>query len=671
MNLLLSVALQIALVTPSDSVIAAAHRAVETLADTAAMRAAGFRPVSEIGLSGRLAMQQLPTSTELPDVRAQPRIRWTEPPAEWPQAIRDSIRFGYLDVPVDHAEPDGPVMRMALALLPARTPHPAPDPVVSIAGGPGLPALDYHMRVRAGGPHPLDIVRERRDLIVIDARGHGYSDPARCHELDGAEPITERSAAAERLWLARLEECRARMVAQGVRLETLSSAQVAHDLELLRRALGAPQLNLIGLSYGTRIAAEPVRQVPSAVRAVHYYGPVPADQPLRRRDNTNEALEALFDRCAAVPECRSAYPDLRADYDSILSRLRRAPLRLHLTASDALPDGELVLDAEMMEEGFGDLLRTRELAAGAPLLIHTLAEEGLELLRHMAGPLMSALGDPGVAATTFLAFWCNDGRRGSESLPHRCRALLGDAWEERPADPVQSDVPGLIITGELDPRTPPSYARALAAGLPRAHLVIEPWYGHERPSDCTMRMVGDFFDRPGLAPETACLDSIAPIRFVAGVVPSRWTANLFTRAWRQPWLVGSTAAIGLLMLLLSGIGLAVREVRVRRGARPRGDRIVSVALLVVVAVGLTLLIGLTAALFAGMRRHFFVPLVGLPAEWAWLTTLPWLLLAATAVAAVLALRRRPRRDGERADPLTWSPIFAATLVLALWSVNLG
>jgi pimeloyl-ACP methyl ester carboxylesterase len=618
-----------------------------------------------------VTLQQLASPAELPEVRAEPRIEWTEPPAGWPQTIRDSIRFGYLYVPVDHADPLGPTMRMALALLPARSADPVPDPIVSIAGGPGLPALDFHMGIRATGSHPFDIFRARRDLIVIDARGHGHSDPERCPELDGAEPLTEASAEAERLWLAKLRTCRERLVARGVRLETLSSVQVAHDLELLRRALGAPQLNLIGLSYGTRIAAEAVRQVPSTVRAVYYSSPVPPGVPRRGGDSADEVLGTLFERCASIQECRSEYPNLRADYDSILSRVRRAPLRLALPASDALPEGEMVVDAEMMRDGLGDFVRTRALAAGAPLLIHTLAEEGLQPLRRMAGPLMQGQGEAGVAQSTFLAFWCNDGRRGSEALPHRCRALLGEAWEERADEPLRSGVPGLIITGELDPRTPPSYGRALAAGLPRAHLVIEPWHGHERPSDCTFRIARDFFDRPDAAPATACLDSIPPIPFVAGIVPSRWTGNLFTQAWGRPWLIGSVAVAALLLLLGPAIAIAIREVRRRRRGPPSDvRRTVPLALLAVSAVGLTLLIGLAAAVFAGMRRHFVVPLVGLPAQWAWMLVLPWLLLAITAVAAFLVLGRKVRGDVEPPPLLAWSPLIGAVLVLALWSMNL-
>jgi hypothetical protein len=176
-----------------------------------------------------LTLPQTPASASPPQARApEPVIEWVELPPGLPQQFRDSVRFGYLAVPRDHADPDGPKIRIAIVFLPARGGSPVPDPVVSIAGGPGLPAIALHMRLRQQGPHPLDAFRERRDLIVIDVRGHGFSEPAMCRELHDGQPMTEQSAAAERAWLAKLEVCRARLQSEGVRLETLSPAVLAH-----------------------------------------------------------------------------------------------------------------------------------------------------------------------------------------------------------------------------------------------------------------------------------------------------------------------------------------------------------------------------------------------------------------------------------------------------------
>lgn len=621
-----------------------------------------------------LVPTQLPDDGRPPSGRPPaPRIEWTQPPTDWPEAVRGRFRFGYLYVPVDHADSRGPSLRVALAVIPSMSDRPAPDPVVSVAGGPGLPAIAGHMEFRAREPeHPLDGFRARRDLVILDARGHGYSDPARCDELNGKEPLTEGSAAAERLWVAKLRACRERLVAEGVRLETLSSAQVAGDLEYLRRALGAPRLNLVGISYGSRVIAEAVRQFPGSVRAAVFWGPVPAGYfPAPRTEVAGEVLEELFRRCAEAHACRDAYPGLEADHDSILARLGRAPLRIRLPAADPVPDGVVVVDTELMEHGFAQFLMNRRLAAGAPLLMHTLAREGLGLLEEMADGLMRAMGDAGVSATTFLAFWCNDGvvaRRNSETLRQRCRALIGDDWMERPAEPLRSDVPALIHTGEIDPRTPPSYAHALADGLARAHVIIEPWYGHERPSACMLRITGNFIENPAAQPIVACLDSIPPIPFVTDVIPSRWTARLATGAMKTPRRLGVPAAAALILLVIPAIGLPVRTV----GKRGPGadDRLSALALFLIATVGLALLIGLPAGLFASAQRHPFIPLVGLSSGWSWSLALPWVLLALTPTAAAVVFARRRRHSARIPAPLVWTTLLGSVLVLALWGWSL-
>jgi hypothetical protein len=328
----------------------------------------------------------------------------------------------------------------------------------------------------------------------------------------------------------------------------------------------------------------------------------------------------------------------------------------------------------MMRDGLAQVLLNRRLAAGAPLLIHTLAGNGLASLGTMAAQLRRQVGDSDVAPGTFLSFWCNDGVVSSTStamLRERCRVWLGDAWDGRRADPLHSDIPGLIETGEFDPRTPPSYARLLAAGLPRAHVVTLPWYGHERPPDCSLRIARAFFDAPDDVPDTACLDSIPPIEFVTGVVPSRPVARAVGRTASRPWLAALPGTAALLMLV-PAIGIPVREFRARRRGRRPDSPVESVALVLVAAVGLTFLLGFTIAIMTSMRRHFFIPLVGLPEQWTWLLALPWLLLVLTAIAAFLVLRGRSAGSGRVGSPsvLRWCTLLGGIIVLAFWYAQL-
>jgi pimeloyl-ACP methyl ester carboxylesterase len=457
-----------------------------------------------------------------------------------------------------------------------------------------------------------------------------------------------------------------------VRLETISSVQVAHDLEWLRRALGAPQLNLIGTSYGSRVAAEAARQIPASIRGVNFSGPVPPGSGRLdgRPKQADEVLLTLFRRCAERPACRATYPRLKAEYDSVLARLRQAPFSVRLSPSDLGPGGELLVDDAVMRAGLADLLVNRDLAAGVPLLIHTVFERGESFLVRMAPQLARQLlaGDQDLG--TALAFWCNDGavdRSSEERLRQRCRAWIGDEWDHGGAEPLRSEVPALIDTGELDPRTPPSDARALAAGLPRAHLVIVPWYGHEEPAPCALRIARDFIDAPERAPDTACLDSIPPIDFVTGVAYSSWIGAAVTRTWQRPWLAG-LPGLAALLLLVSAVGIPLRDLRGHDLRRTPARRTASLALLLVALVGLTLILGLTAALTAAARQHLFIPAIGLPENRAWLLALPWVLLVLAPVAAVVALRSRGA--GHSLGPAGWSALIGSGLILTTWLVNL-
>jgi pimeloyl-ACP methyl ester carboxylesterase len=607
----------------------------------------------------------------------RPSIEWAElpPQIEMPHELRDSVRLGYLRVPQDHADPTGPTLRMAFAIVPASSPNPAPDPLVFIVGGPGLAGIEPHFRNRLRGPHPLDVHRARRDLIVFDQRGNGLSEPRTCPELDGPtrpQLATDPDAAAERVWLDTLASCRRRLLAEGVRLDTLSSVQVAHDLEWLRRGLGVSHLNLLGTSYGSRIAVEVVRHLPAAIRAVHFSGPVPPERYFGGGDEerAEEVLRTLFRRCAERPECRTAYPRLNVEYDSVLARLRQAPFRVQLPPSDLGQGGALLVDDKVMREELADLLVNRDLAAGVPLLIHTIFEHGESFLVRMAPQLARRLlasdQDPGTA----LAYWCNDGRvnRASEALlRQRCRAWLGEAWDHEGAEPVRSDVPALVETGEFDPRTPPSSANVLAAGLSRAHLVIVPWYGHEEPSACAMGISRDFIDAPEQVPDTACLDSIPPIQFVTGVVYSDWVGAAVARIWQRPWLAG-LPGLAALLLLVSTVGIPLRGLRGRDRLRPGASRPTSLALFLLALVGLTFIVTLVGAVIGGGSRHFFIPAIGLPEAWAWVLALPWMLLAVTLVAVLLTVRSRAA--GHSPGVPGWSAVIGSGLLIATWAVNL-
>jgi pimeloyl-ACP methyl ester carboxylesterase len=428
----------------------------------------------------------------------------------------------------------------------------------------------------------------------------------------------------------------------------------------------------VGHSYGARLAAEAVRQHPLSIRAAYYASPSvigrdPATHVTHASAAAEEALGALFRACARDERCRTAYPRLEADYASLIARVRAEPMRVQVQASNPA-EGELLIDEHLLQRGLSMLMDTRGLAPGVPLLIHTLATRGLGLARDL--PLLDLSAGGAVAPDTFLAFVCNDGRVGPTAEPlwrERCRMLLGDAYSEAVAEPVHSRVPALIEAGEFDARTPPSFARLLAEGMPGAHLIIGRGHGHDWPPDCVFRISHQFFEAPDQRPDLACLESIPPVAFVTNVVPSRWVGRAAARTWQRPWLAALPGAAAIL-LLVPAVGLPVREVRRRRRGQSGGWDVPAFGPVLLIVVGLMLLAGLAGGLLAGGRQHAFIPLIGLPAGWIWVLPLPWLLLVLTPAVAFLMTSGRSAAATQPATRLGWSALLGAALLVLLWAV---
>ena len=215
---------------------------------------------------------------------------------------------GYLVVPESRAKPDGREVRLALAIVRSTAAQPAPDPVVYLEGGPGGSAL-YDAWYWFESP-----IRERRDIVLIDQRGTGYSQPSlNCPEIEDEDVYT----ADEELDAARA--CSRRLRREGVDLKQYNSAATAADLADLRVALGLEQVNLLGVSYGTRAALTAMRDSPQGIRSVVLDSAYPpeVDAYTEEAANAAAAIEVLLNGCAADRRCAKAYPKLESTFYQI------------------------------------------------------------------------------------------------------------------------------------------------------------------------------------------------------------------------------------------------------------------------------------------------------------------------------------------------------------------
>jgi len=413
-----------------------------------------------------------------------------------------AAQCGELEVPEDRDRPDGRKLRIFAAVLPANTLTPKDDPLLILAGGPGQ-AASYLAPFAAR----LAELRRTRDIVLIDQRGTGRSSPLTCQAFRPRDDDVFETDP-----VPRARQCAQELAAQGVDAAQYTTTTWLADLEAMRSALGYARWNLWGGSYGSRVAQAYLRRHPDAVRTVTLDGVAPPDMVITLDVwHTREAaLDAVFDACAASPACRRAHPDV-AD---TLARIEHA----------LGPSGR---DLEIVDPRTGAVERHRVtfdvvLAALQPL---TYNPETVSLLPEMlalaaAGdlaPLLAAnpalsgnLAEQMNAALHFSVTCAEDVPRirpGSEGealagLPTRRLAeqtiAVCGVWPRgrMPADfaePVRSDKPVLLLSGGMDPVTPPAYGAAVATGFPNSRHVIARGYGHiVSPHACAPRLVSAF-----------------------------------------------------------------------------------------------------------------------------------------------------------------------------------
>jgi len=380
----------------------------------------------------------------------------------------------------------GRTLDLRIAVLPARGPATRPDPLFVIAGGPGQSAVN--IADREAVEHEATLAE--REIVLVDQRGSGGSHRLECRQHEDADMRRYLSGGFN---LEALRRCRRDLEARADLAAYTTDAAVA-DLEDVRRAMGYGQIDLDGGSYGTRVVLWYLKRHGAHVRAAVLRGVSPTDYalPLPFARAGQEALERLFDDCARDAECGRAFPRLRAEFGELLERLARGPVEVELENPVTGARQKAVIDREVFVTRVHLLLFSSGLSARLPDLMHRAAagewtpfaqlaaqfgraiveqiDLGLQLSVACAedAPRLRAADVAGATRGSFL------GRTRVDQLLAAC-ALWPSA--PPPADfyaPVESGVPALVISGELDPVTPPRFGEQVARGLARGrHLVVK------------------------------------------------------------------------------------------------------------------------------------------------------------------------------------------------------
>ncbi len=434
-----------------------------------------------------------------------------------------AARCGRLIVPEDRLSGKGRTIAIRFVVFPAIGPDRAPDPVVYFAGGPGASAIDD---IAAWLPD-LTSLNIRRDLVFIEQRGTGESNPLTCP----AFPTTLADKAGLR---ASVESCLARLHGD---LAFYTTAMFTDDVSQILTALHYATANLIGGSYGATAEQVFLLRHPGQVRTMTLLNGSLLNVPMFEREagNSQLALDYVFASCAAEPACHQAFPHLVADWDSLWASLGKSPWVVPAARS---PTREtLRLDQATLASAIYQALHAGDLAP-IPVLVHTLgtATNKIAALAAVVKALQAAgLTGTGGGATPMMQYeivcaepWASNqpAALSDQRASFEYQADLQNAqwWQyvcpmiPKSAAAVGSEqltasrVPVLAFNGDADPNDQPRNMAGAQRFWPDSRDIALPGQGHQFTSatwPCQVALIQEFIESASVGHlNTGCLAAI-------------------------------------------------------------------------------------------------------------------------------------------------------------------
>ena len=414
-------------------------------------------------------------------------------------------RCGFLERPENPDDPDSPVLSIRVAVVPALNLQPQPDPIVPLAGGPGQSAIQFYSAYAAA----FERVRSDRDILLVDQRGTGASARLDC-------PVEEELIEGQFSVAQTIEYTKICLEALPHDPRYFTTSIAVQDLEAVREALGYPQLNLYGVSYGTRVAQHYARRYPASTRTIVLDGVVPPQLALGPEIaiDAQRAIDDIFARCAADFACNERFPDIAAAFNALKNRLTNESIEVSI----AHPVTGRVEPVSFGRQEFAGAVRLLAYSPSSiamlPLLVSEAADGNYQ-------PLVSQFQMTLISMTETLALGMHNAVMCTEDVPFYLDASIDRAalnasfmghvqlealeaicsvWPAGPIDddfkqPLSTEIPTLLLSGSADPITPPRFADMAARNLRKAWLLTGEHQGHGQIAvGCMPRIIERFID---------------------------------------------------------------------------------------------------------------------------------------------------------------------------------
>ncbi|MBZ5552786.1 MAG: alpha/beta hydrolase [Acidobacteriia bacterium] len=426
---------------------------------------------------------------------------------------------GKYEVYENRTSANGRKIALNIMVLPALSGKPAADPWFGLAGGPGQSAVEAFPQ--AGFTVK---VRQQRDVVLVDQRGTGASNPLPCEVRD---PNNAQELIGEALSVEKVRACRAALEKKAD-LTQYTTSIAADDLDDVRQAMGYDKINLFGGSYGTRAALVYLRRHGEHVRTLTLEAVAPPQYriPLAFSRTTQDSVDHLIARCGADEGCHKAFPDLKKEFQTLVDQLEKSPA--HFKVNN--PGGgtqPVTLSRGMFVASLRPLLYIPGLISQFPNLIHRASQGDWSIYAAGTMAVRNAI-DKQVDRGMSLSVICAEDIPGlTEATIRRETAgtYLGDfqvrlyqkacgEWVRGgiPRDfyaPIRSAVPAILISGALDPATPPEASAQAAHDLSHSRVIVVKDGTHGTGSLCIDGLISEFVAQGSAAGlDASCADQI-------------------------------------------------------------------------------------------------------------------------------------------------------------------
>ncbi|EGT3628339.1 alpha/beta fold hydrolase [Morganella morganii] len=400
------------------------------------------------------------------------------------EGVSDRLNCGFVTVPENPNKPDGKQIQVHYVVLPAVKNANHEEALLAIAGGPGQSAIEN----AAGFDAMLSKVRQQRDILLIDQRGTGRSNLLTCNE--GAQsPLSFNDDNADTK--AETQKCLAKIDADVTQYGSLNAIK---DFEAVRQHLGYKKLHVYGISYGTRMAQLYMRLYPAHLATVTLDGIVPMQQSvLEIGASIDRGFDLLFKDCQETTACHTQFPELKAEFDQVAASLAKAPVMENVY--DPVT-GEKTMLTMTRGKFYGSIRMALYQANVRALVPHAIHQAAKHNFQPILGLYSLTIDNAGMAMGMHASVVCGEdmhritpamreqaqhsfmGKTMLEGLEATCEVWKVPAVDDSFSEPISSDIPTLLLSGEIDPATPPSWGELAMEKLTNAKHFVAPYATH-------------------------------------------------------------------------------------------------------------------------------------------------------------------------------------------------